>query len=60
MKLFLCLFIHELGHLFFITLFRYKIEKLKLSIFGFFLKLENTKEEFYKDFIIYFGGIFFN
>ncbi|MDE6241966.1 MAG: hypothetical protein K2M08_06080 [Anaeroplasmataceae bacterium] len=59
-KLFLCLFIHEIGHLFFITLFRYKIEKLELSIFGFFLKLENTKEEFYKDFIIYFGGIFFN
>ncbi|MDE6414696.1 MAG: hypothetical protein K2K48_04715 [Anaeroplasmataceae bacterium] len=59
-KLFLCLFIHELGHLFFIYIFKYKIERLKLSIFGFFLKLENTKEEFYKDFIIYFGGILFN
>ena len=60
LKLFLCLFIHEIGHLFFIFLFRYKIDILKLSIFGFFLKLKHSKEEFYKDFIIYFGGIFFN
>lgn len=60
LKLLLCLLIHELGHLFFIFLFKYKIETLKLSIFGFFLKLEHTKEEAHKDFLLYFGGIFFN
>lgn len=60
LKLVLCLFIHELGHLFFVLIFKYKIDSLKLSIFGFFLKLGNIKEEFYKDFFLYIGGILFN
>lgn len=56
----LCLIFHEIGHLVFIGVFKYKIKELKLSIFGFFLKLDNVKEEFYKDLIIYSGGIIFN
>lgn len=60
LKVLVCLLLHEIGHLFFIFLFQYKIESLKLSIFGFFLKLENTKEEFYKDVFIYSGGLLFN
>ncbi|MDE7105743.1 MAG: hypothetical protein K2O22_01095, partial [Anaeroplasmataceae bacterium] len=60
LKLFLCLFLHELGHLIFVLIFRYKIHSLKLSIFGFFLELDRTKEVFYKDFFIYLGGILSN
>ncbi len=59
-KILLCLFIHELGHIFFIIIFKYKIKKLKLSIFGFFLEIENKKNVFYEDLLLYLGGILFN
>lgn len=60
LKLLAALLIHELGHLAWIGFFRYKIESLRLSIFGFFLKLDATKEELLKDIFIYYGGIFAN
>ncbi len=60
LKLILALFLHELGHILWILLFRYKIEHLRLSIFGFFLKLEHTKEEWVEDLLIYSGGILMN
>lgn len=59
-KIILCLFIHELGHIFFIIIFKYKIKKLKLSIFGFFLEVDNRKYVFYEDLLLYLGGILFN
>ncbi|MDE7264277.1 MAG: hypothetical protein K2N64_06420 [Anaeroplasmataceae bacterium] len=60
MKLLFCLLIHELGHLVFIFLFRYKIKELRLSVFGFFLSLDHTREVFIKDLFIYSGGILLN
>ncbi len=59
-KILLCLFIHELGHIIFIFVFKIKIKKLKLSIFGFFLELENKKNVFYEDLLLFLGGILFN
>ncbi|MDE7161854.1 MAG: hypothetical protein K2N65_03735, partial [Anaeroplasmataceae bacterium] len=60
LKLLFCLFIHEIGHLFFVFIFHYKIENLKLSLFGFFLKLSPTKRECIKDVFLYAGGILMN
>lgn len=60
LKLFLALVLHELGHLFCIFLCRYRIKCLRLSIVGFFLTLEDTKEVFLKDILIYLGGILSN
>lgn len=59
-KLIICLFVHELGHLLFIWLFKYKYSKIEISIFGIFMELNKNKQIFYKDLIIYLGGIFFN
>lgn len=58
-KLLLIIFIHELGHLFFIFLFKVEIKKLKLYALGFILKLEECNI-FYKDLLISLGGIIFN
>lgn len=60
LKLFLCLVLHELGHITLILLFRYPIARLRISVFGFFLELDQTKEFFHKDFLIYLGGILTN
>ena len=60
LKLLFCLLIHELGHLFFVFLFHYKIDSLKLSLFGFFLKLTPTRTECINDIFLYLGGILFN
>lgn len=54
----LCL--HEAGHLFFIIIFKIKIHRLKLYPFGFFMSIENKNIDFYKDILIYSGGIIFN
>ncbi|MDE6945982.1 MAG: hypothetical protein K2P14_02235 [Anaeroplasmataceae bacterium] len=59
-KLLFCLCIHELGHLIFVVLLRYKIAHLKLSIFGFFMELDHVKEEAYKDLLIFSAGILMN
>lgn len=59
-KLILCLMCHELGHLLLVWLFRYRIKSLHLSIVGFMLKLEKIKQEFWKDLLIYSGGIIVN
>ena len=59
-KLLFCVMIHELGHIIPILLFKYKMKKLEVSIFGFFMELDKCKKMFYKDIIIYFGGIIFN
>ncbi len=60
LKLIVCLVCHELGHLFLVWLFRYKIKSVSLSIVGFMLKLEKVKQEFWKDLLIYSGGIIVN
>ncbi|MDE5715108.1 MAG: hypothetical protein K2I42_03145 [Anaeroplasmataceae bacterium] len=59
-KLLLCLILHEFGHIFFVYIFHFKIKKLKLSAFGFFLELEPKKENFIKDIFLYSGGILLN
>lgn len=60
LKLLFCLLIHELGHLFFVFIFRYKIDHLKLSLFGFFMKLSSRHTEWLKDILLYSGGILMN
>jgi len=56
---FIC-FIHELGHIFFIKLFKYKIIKIEFYPFGGFTKLEKKiNTSINKDLVIAFGGIFF-
>lgn len=59
-KLILALILHECGHLIMILLARYEIESLKLSIFGFSLKLKHTRPVFWKDLCVYSGGIIMN
>lgn len=56
---FLCI-IHELGHIFFICIFKYKVKKVEIFPFGGYTtidKLLNTSIN--KDLIISMGGIFF-
>ena len=60
LKVLLCLFIHELFHILFVFIFNYKVRKIELSIFGFFMELDKNKNIFYKDLLIYLGGIISN
>lgn len=60
LKLLFCLLIHEMGHLFFVFIFRYKVAHLKLSLFGFFMKLSSHQTEWVKDILLYSGGIILN
>lgn len=56
---FICL-IHELGHLFFIKLFKYKVISIELLPFGGFTTIDKKiNTDINKDLIIAFGGIFF-
>lgn len=56
---FICL-IHELGHVFFIKLFGYKIVKIELLPFGGYTTIdEKLNSNINKDLIIAFGGIIF-
>lgn len=59
-KLIAALFLHEFGHLIMIVLSKYEIESLKLSIFGFSLKLKHSRPVFWKDIGVYSGGIMMN
>jgi len=59
-KLLLCLFVHEVGHLFICYLFKIKINKLTLFGTGFIMDINNDDLLFYKSILLYFGGIFFN
>ncbi|MBE6156736.1 MAG: hypothetical protein E7161_03210 [Firmicutes bacterium] len=55
----ICL-IHELGHVFFINLFKYKIISIELLPFGGFTTIDKRiNTNINKDIIIAFGGIFF-
>ena len=55
----ICL-IHELGHIFFIKLFKYEIIKMELLPFGGFTTInEPINSNINKDLFIAFGGIFF-
>lgn len=60
LKILLCLFIHELFHILFVFIFKYKVRKIELSVFGFFMELDKNKNLFYKDLLIYLGGIIGN
>ena len=60
LKLLLCLFLHELGHLVFIWIFHYKVAALRLSLFGFFMRLDRNQTECIKDIFVYLGGILMN
>ncbi len=60
LKLVLVLLIHELGHLFFIFLFKLNIRTLRLYALGFLMDLDHRNLPFIKEFLIYSGGILFN
>ena len=55
----ICLF-HELGHIFFIKIFKYKIVSVELLPFGGFTTIDkHINSSISKDIIISFGGILF-
>lgn len=59
--IFLIILTHELGHVFFLKLFHYEIERVEIFPFG---GLTTTKNKYInspinKDIIIYFGGVLF-
>lgn len=59
--IFIIICIHELGHIFFLKLFHYEIEKIEIFPFG---GLTTTKNKYInspinKDIVIYLGGILF-
>ena len=60
LKLLLCLFVHEVGHIFVCYLFNIKINKLTLFGTGFMMDINNDDLLFYQSILLYFGGIFFN
>lgn len=56
---FICL-VHELGHVFFIKLFNYKVIQIELFPFGGFTKIDKKiNSSINKDILISFGGILF-
>ena len=57
---FLTFLIHELGHIFFIKLFHFKIEKIDVYPFGGIIKIDKKINcEIYKDLLISSGGFIF-
>lgn len=58
--IFCIFFVHEIGHIFFIYLFKVKIQSFEIYPFGGVLKLTKSLNiEIYKDFLIACGGIIF-
>ncbi len=60
LKVILSLCLHEIGHLILVYLFSYPVEEIKLSLFGFTMRLKETQQFFYKDLLIYAGGVLMN
>jgi len=59
----LCLLIHELGHILFIKMFKVKVIKFSLSLYGGTLQLDNkqfNKINQTKKILIYIGGLIIN
>lgn len=54
------LLLHELGHLFFILIFKYKIEKITIYPFGGVIKFCNKNDFLYKNYLIILGGVISN
>lgn len=54
---FLCIIFHELGHLFFVLIFKQKVNYLSLSIFGGELNCYFINLSWIQSFLIYSGGI---
>lgn len=59
LKLIFVLILHELGHIFFLSLFNVKINNFKISIFGGFID-SKIDLSLYQELLIYSGGIIFN
>jgi len=57
---FLCIILHELGHLFFILIFRQKVNHLTLTIFGGELNCHLHRLPIYANILIYSGGVIVN
>ena len=56
----LVLLVHELGHLFFIKIFKRKISIIKILPFGSLIKLDtNLSNYIYEDILISLGGVLF-
>lgn len=56
----LTLFLHELGHLFFIIIFKKEVKKIILYPFGGVIEYDDKPDKLYKYFLISIGGILFN
>ncbi len=59
LKLIFVLFFHELGHIFFLSLYKIKIDSFKISILGGFIETK-IDLKLYQELLIYSGGIIFN
>ena len=58
--LFIVLFIHELGHIFFSVVFNWKIERIDINIYGGLITYDDFIDKpFYEEFIISISGILF-
>lgn len=60
LKILLCLFFHELGHLIFVLASGYNVNSINVSGIGIFMELKEHKNIFFKDLLIYSGGILIN
>jgi len=56
----LTLFIHEMGHLFFIIIFKKEVKRIILYPFGGVIEYDDKPDKLYKNFLISVGGILFN
>lgn len=60
LKLLVCIFFHEIGHIIIIYIFKINIKNIRLYSFGFILELDYYKKFPIKDLMIYTFGILFN
>lgn len=60
LMIYLIIFLHELGHLFFINLFKRKIKNIEVHPYGIIIDLYEENSNNYKDLLISCGGIMIN
>ena len=56
----ICFTIHELGHYFFINLFKYKVSNITIYPFGGIINYQEKNDFIYKTILIMCGGVLFN
>lgn len=60
LMIYLIIFLHELGHLFFINLFKRTIKNIEVHPYGIIIDLYEENTNNYQDLLISFGGIMMN